>query len=459
MMLLLALLAGCGDSKEDTGIRTETGCPDPVARILAPADGDRVEVGETVALEGETNGIAPVRILWGVDGDVVGLGSSVEWTADAPGERRVTLQVEDACGAVQDTVMLTVVAGPDEDTGGDTGNGGGDTGTADASRIDAWGAPEGVPTSRWADLAVGPDGAVWAAGEGGLVRLDPITGAVRVYGTADGLLSDTPDAVTVASDGTLWVGHVADSVRQGEALSVGADGALSPLRSIDFTESSEIAAVYRLREQPYGDGAGDVWMGTNEGVCVFDADVRVFAEHAHPTHPHGASLGVAFTPEGDVWNGDAYQLSRWRYSNDGDLSPSADLRETIPTWPVLPGEPVSISDLDAEAATVWVGSTLFGVARVDAADALGASAVTLLAGDGWPSSATAVRTDGAGGVWIGAVDGLYRWDGATLTRWTDVSWIPEGGVARLARDPHADVPTLWLATAEGLVRLQGVPPT
>jgi hypothetical protein len=122
-LLPLLLLLACDGSKDDEDVRTETACPDPVARILTPAEGDRYTVGDVVELSGEATGITPVRVMWGVDGDVVGLGTSVDWTADAPGERRLTLQVEDACGAVQTTLKITVVAAEDSggnDSGGDT---------------------------------------------------------------------------------------------------------------------------------------------------------------------------------------------------------------------------------------------------------------------------------------------------------------------------------------------------
>ena len=116
---------------------------------------------------------------------------------------------------------------------------------------------------------------------------------------------------------------------------------------------------------------------------------------------------------------------------------------------------MSIADLDARGAELWVASTLFGVASVAVADTVGASAVTLWSGDGWPSSANAVRLDGADALWIGAVDGLYRWDGAALTRWSAVDWLPADGVQRIAVAP--DDATIWLATSAGLVRIEGVP--
>ena len=113
IVLLSFLLLACDGSKDDEDVQTTTACPDPVSRILSPAEGDRFSVGDVITLSGEATGITPVRVMWGVDGDVVGLGTSVDWTADAPGTRRVTLQVEDACGAVQDTLNITVVAAED----------------------------------------------------------------------------------------------------------------------------------------------------------------------------------------------------------------------------------------------------------------------------------------------------------------------------------------------------------
>ena len=316
-----------------------------------------------------------------------------------------------------------------------------------------FGAAEGIPTAAWSGLSVGPDGAVWAAGDGGLVRLDPTAGTARVYGVADGLYDATPTAVLAAADGTVWIGHAGTVDQQGEQVSVATDGALTLLQVLNHTESSEITSVYRLAEQPYGLGIGDVWMGTNEGLCLYDVDVPRFSEHAHPTHPHGNSSGVGFTDEGDVWNGDAYQLSRWRYSNDGDLSPSADLFETVATWPVSIGEPVSISDLTVDGGSVWLASSLYGVARVDVGGEVGTSTVDLFVE---PATATAVRADGLGNVWIGTSTGLYRWDGATMNVVTG-DWLPADGVQQIAVDTLVDPPAVWLGTSAGLVRVVGIP--
>ncbi|MDP2308182.1 MAG: hypothetical protein Q8P18_19335 [Pseudomonadota bacterium] len=459
-MFASLLLLACAD-KPDTDTTGDTTGGDtagdgvchggPDILLAAPAEGATYAYGEVVTLDGSgTSAIGDVvEFLWAVNGDLVQVGASGTWTADVSGALLLTFQGEDSCGITQEDVYISVGAPDPDDTGTPD-----DTGVVPAeASVTPFGAEAGLPAGTWSALSVGADGIVWAASTAGLVRLDPALGTSRVYGAADGLLSDSPTAVLAHSNGSVWVGHVGTVERQGEQISVSADGTLTVLQPIDYTESSEILAVLRLREQAWGAGAGDVWMGTNEGLCLWDQDVARFAEHAHPTHPHGYSAGVAFSADGDVWNGDAYQLSRWRYSNDGDLSPSADLLETVPTWPVQIEEPLTITDLDIDGDTLWVASSLFGVAQVSVGAEAGGSPVNLYAE---PATARAVRADGLGNVWIGGDSGLYRWDGTLLNVVTG-DWVPADGVQQITVDRSVDPAAVWFGTSAGLVRVIGVP--
>ncbi len=441
---MLLLLVACTDKLVDTGPAGDTASDvclgTPNVTILSPAEGLVATLGASIAFSGEgTSSVGePLAFLWAVDGDVEVVGATGSWTPVAAGEYQVSFQAQDRCGYGQATVRVSVRE-PDPVE----------------PAVDVFGVDLGLPAGGWYGLSVAPGGTIWGANAAGLVHLDPATGGVRVYGLADGLLDDAPHAVLAHSDGTVWVGHVGTEAAQGEQVSVGDDGALTVLRVIDYTESSEILAVHRLDEQRVGPGIGDVWMGTNEGLCLFDADLQVFAEHAHPTHPHGDSAGVAFTADGDVWNGDQHQLSRWRYSNDGNLSPSADLAETIPTWPVELAAPIAITDLSAEGQIVWVVSSLFGVARVAVGAEVGTSTVELL-GAPYPLTATGVRVDGAGNTWIAGDQSLFVANDAGLTR-LEGSWLPVEGVEALAVDLQSDPPVVWVATSAGLVRIVGVP--
>jgi ligand-binding sensor domain-containing protein len=307
-------------------------------------------------------------------------------------------------------------------------------------------------------LSVAPDHSLWAATPVGLLHFDPATSAGRLYTTNDGLLDNSPRSVLAHSDGTIWVGHLGTTSQQGEHFSVAADGTLSLIEPIAFPAGAmEVAYVVRLMEQRYGIGVGDVWMGTNEGLCVWDEDIPAFDDHAHPTHPHGYTRGIAFSPDGDVWNGDEYQLSRWHYSNDGDLSPSGDIAEYWTPWPVEIGiDAIEIYDLDATDWTLWVGAYGYGLARVDVSTDVGMSSTTLY---GEPTDIGAVRATSAGnGVYLGAASGLYVLDTATDAvtdlRGTDPFASP---VYQLARDAAASPEVMWAATPGELSRIRGVP--
>jgi ligand-binding sensor domain-containing protein len=354
--------------------------------------------------------------------------------------------------ATKDTALDTAETGGDRETGesGDTAESG-ETGEETGDETGDSGGPltvttYAVPTAAWSGLSVGSDGAVWGATDLGLVRMLPATGQLDTWTSAHGLTTDSPTAVLAASNGTVWVGHVYDESRQGEQVLVDG-GELFVLQPIDYTATTEITGVYRLREQPYGVGVGDIWMGANEGINLYDEDLNVFEEHAHPTHPHGNTLGVAFTPDGHQWNLDQNQVSRYAYSNDGDLSPSTDLVEFWQAWPVELEASIGGTDADADGWTVWLSSSLYGVARIDVGKETGTSTTTFYAA---PLTANAVRVGPDGTVWVGAADGLYRLEGDNFVL---EPAAPSGAVSQLAAADDG----VWAVIDSTLVLLSGVP--
>ena len=56
------------------------------------------------------------------------------------------------------------------------------------------------------DIALDPNGYLWAASQGGLVKWNTSNGTYKKFTTADGLPANRIDAVFVAKDGTVWVG-------------------------------------------------------------------------------------------------------------------------------------------------------------------------------------------------------------------------------------------------------------
>lgn len=448
MLWSLSLLVwlACTDKAPCSGagcaaVDSAAACGAPAAlevRLSSPAADSVVAEGASFSFAATVESTldpGDLRWSWTWNGAEISTAPAGDWLASPVGTSTLGVTVSGPCGELASTSVAVVVTSPATEG------------------ITRYGAEIGVPEGPWRGLSVAPDGQLWAAGAG-LIRLNPEDHTVQRWGVAEGLLSEAPEAVLAHSDGSIWVGHLGDTTRQGEHVSVNADDSLTLISPIAYTSSMEILAVFRLAEQPYGVGAGDVWMGTNEGLCVWDADLDWFDEHAHPVHPHGYSHGVSFSAEGDVWNGDSNQLSRWRYSNDGSLSSTGDLLEYWTPWEVEPETTVSITDLDQHDGVLWVTSSIFGVVRVEIGEAAGTSVTEVLPSP-WPMVAYAVRVTPDGAVWIGAEDGLYRYDG-TLRRWQG-DWLGVDPVEQLTLDLSTDPATVWVATDAALIRVIGVP--
>jgi ligand-binding sensor domain-containing protein len=328
---------------------------------------------------------------------------------------------------------------PDSDTStSDT-----DGGRTDIPALTHFGDDAGVPDGvAWRDLAVDADGRLIGATSVGLLVFDGVSSVWS--GVSDGLAADDVAAVGVAEDGEAWLGFNQVVGVDGQRLRLDASGRPTGVVSFDITRSGEISEIHRFVEQRIGIGDGDMWMGSNEGLCVFDRDLAVYAEHLHPTHPHLDTLGVAVTLDAQVWNGDQYQLSRWMYDHDGTVSSTGNLVEYGALWDAG-GEPIEIRDLAADGMDVWVASARFGVARVDAF--LGTTEPEFVAPDTLVS-ADAIEVDGDGDVWVGDAWGLLRIDAdRAVMRIPDVT----GNIEQLAMDHEAGV--LWAAGSEGLWRL------
>jgi ligand-binding sensor domain-containing protein len=282
------------------------------------------------------------------------------------------------------------------------------------SQIAATGAPATSPSPFAATLVypgsdareASPDqaGNIWVAAASGAYVI-PINGQAMLNIDTDGGLPD--DDVRCATGGTPGEALVGF----GPQLQSGAD-------QIDLLTLTGPDGGQAISEQPYiFDLTGEIveanhivydsarnqfWIGTNEGVSMLSAAGDPI-EHRHPVHPHGATLGLAVTPGGDVWDGDQFQLSKLNSGPQGDFDATFN--------PVL--QP-------------WVQSE---------------------------QDIAAVIVDGAGLIYAGSLDrGLSRLDPNSLiaTVWSLAAGLPSLSVQSLALDPDG---TVWVATDTGLGRL------
>jgi hypothetical protein len=426
----LAWLAACSERPGEGGL---------LPLILAPSEGEQFLQGESVWLAAEARwgdgSAADPTFTWtsSLSGPLGG-GSELSWTPSLSGEHAVSVVAEQA-GVTGEATVSVWVRQP----------------APNIPSIAVFGPDQGVPDGLvWHDLAVS-GGRLLGATSSGLLVFDGETATLS--GLAEGLAADVVHAVLDDGQGQVWVGY--EGLEDLEAQRLNLDAGVVVEEDVHFDRTGEIHGVHRFAIEPAGQGAGNVWMATNEGMCVYDRELDVYAEHTHPVHPHLDSLGVAFTSDGTHWNGDQHQLSRWTYDFDGALSSTSDLVAYDTLWEVPAETVIGITDLDAAYLTVWVASSAYGVARVDVTDLTSFGTVT------FPvdlPSALAIRVDADGLVWIGAPDGLYVFDPATdALSHPGEAWMPGPAVQQIAIDDRTVPPIAWLATSSGLVRLVGVP--
>lgn len=452
-MMLLAALA-CRDVDTDLPADTEVPVETDVVDTDSPADTDDTSVSDALGvvinspLEGATYEVGadvPLAAIVTRGGEPT--TGAITWTSAALGPiAEGGLATWTAAGDGADVLTATTTFGDE---------------TASASvgitvhvpvpteaEVESFGTEVGLPdplttVSMDADAA----GNVWIATRTGLVRFDGA--AATTWTTADGLGGDAVRSVLAASDGEIWVGYEALTDRQAERLSFAGD-ALTVDSLVFIDKTHEIKSIYRFFEEP---GDGDVWLGTNEGLCLYDRDLDVYLEHRHPTHPHGQSLGVTVTDDGTQWVADAYQVSRWTYLDDGDLYNTGALVGYQVGWPVDVGVRVDNTDASAFGNNVLVTS-LIGVLSVDGSSPTGAGVATVV-GDGVIGASFAVRYDRRGTAWIGAEDGLYELDtDGTITLVSGPDGDVPGPISALTVDDTTDPPTVWAASLHALYRVR-----
>ncbi|MDJ0962049.1 MAG: hypothetical protein QNJ88_15445, partial [Acidimicrobiia bacterium] len=299
------------------------------------------------------------------------------------------------------------------------------------------------------DLALAPDGRLWAATAAGVVMWDLENAAPSVFSEADGLGSPSVSHVAVASDGTVWA--------VGDSWLARYDGSWA---LVDGVDADRLTPVGDLAVGP--DGA--VWVAA-EGTAL----VRVDADGA-TTHPLPEDLGegaewmrsIAVDGSGTVWmsvirSGVLAFDGEWRHHGVLDGLPSVMMGNVA----VAPDE------------TVWVGGDglyggpggdvpAAGIARFD-----GSSWTTFTTADGLLGNDGDVVMGPDGAIWVihtGLPDevaetldvshpsGLSRYDGV---RWVTYPDAPVGrGGAAISADG-----TLWLGSGDGIVGFDGTTAT
>jgi signal transduction histidine kinase/ligand-binding sensor domain-containing protein len=360
----------------------------------------------------------------------------------------------------------------------------------------AWSTEEGLPQSSVHSIVQTPDGYLWIATEGGLVRFDGVSFQTFDRGNQPAFTSE--DVCCLAADGHgLWIG-TADGVlrfQQGqfhrygtpeglassavESIHVTSEGALFVETADGWSQWSQ-TNFKRLQKAPAAvkaDGSGLIAV-PGSSSWKFSSTVvsgRGREWHVGKELPTGRIQTVLVDREGLAWVG----------MNSGLFVLSAE-KSTATAVTLLNGNSVLSLFEDAEG-NHWVGTETSGLHvlrrlafRSEAA--LADQAVTSVAqtkdGSIWVGTRDAglrrVRSDGqeeqipeskltsgvilclapewSGGLWVGTPDGL-NYIGADLSvrRITSADGLPDDYIRALVGDSDGSV---WVGTRQGLAHLQ-----
>ncbi len=290
----------------------------------------------------------------------------------------------------------------------------------------------------WATLVAGADGALWAAGSGGLLRLDPATGDRRVWTIVDDAAFGAVGAVAAAADrdGGVWI----------------AGSAWPALRRFDGERFAEVldapgnvTAIAQMTD-------GTLWVGTTAGLYrrvgetwngIAFASEQTTVSTLLPDASGALWVGWLQypTPPGSGW------LTRW----DGAGWARFDGADATPL-----GSPVQALR-EAPDGSIWAG-TEGGLARWDgsrwatvkqplrsvASIAWGPDGTSwIAAGDGYNGAVSVAHRASGGWVTDGPAQGLpdeSGWMIASVVPTADGIYVGTGaGIHRLAGDRWTDL--------------------
>ena len=359
-----------------------------------------------------------------------------------------------------------------------------------------WSTEEGLPQSSVHSIVQTPDGYLWLATEGGLVRFDGLTfqtfdrsdqpaftsddiccleaessglwigtadgvlrlqqGRFRRYGTAEGLASSAVELIHVTRDGALLV-ETADGWSKwnnagftrlpSAPAELKADGsglvALPKNSSWKFSSAvvSGAGRVWRVgKELPTGriqtvivDREGLAWVGMNSGLFVLSAEKSA----AIPvTLLNGNSVLSLFEDaEGNHWVGT--ETSGLHVLRRLAFRSEAALVDQAVTGVA-----------QTKDGSIWVGTRDAGLRRVHADGVQEQIPVNKLTS----GVILCLAPEWSGGLWVGTPDGLnYIAPDNSVRRITSADGLPDDYIRALVGDSDGSV---WVGTRQGLAHLQ-----
>lgn len=328
------------------------------------------------------------------------------------------------------------------------------------------------------------DGSLWFGREdGGLVRTRG--GATRVFGGAEGLPASRVNHVLEAADGTVWAATHGGGVArlEGEGFRPVGEGLPDP-------------HVWRLAEVPgpggrarllaaCGDGvaelSGDRWApldlgtsldgasansllalgeGTSSELWVGTFGAGLFRIRDGRVTRYGPAEGLGsrlVTALAAVRGADGDPVVWVGTRDEGVFRLAGERFERVPLGPARNEVYALSAGTGADASTLWVGTRLAGLVRVQEEPWVAFDSACGLPADQVFSVLEAEGPGGDPAVWLGTSEGIAVLEGGAVRTFGAGSGLPPGQVHALAAFPGADGrPRVWASLiGRGLWRLDG----
>jgi ligand-binding sensor domain-containing protein/signal transduction histidine kinase len=286
----------------------------------------------------------------------------------------------------------------------------------------AWKNDSGLQAVR--RLAQTPDGYLWLATRGGLVRFDGFRFSTYRAGSVQGLESSIIQDLLVDPDGSLWIATL------GGGISHYQGGAFHSYTIRDGLPSDDVQSLYR-------DTRGVIWVGTRDGKIARLARGRF--ENVSLGIPDDKSInGFVETADQSLWiatfgNG-VFRL------RDGVLT-AFSVRDGLPD--------ARVNGIYRDrSGKVWTAGRK-GLSSWDGRRFVPYSAVNKSV-----DVAIGCREDRDGNLWIAAPSGLYRAQKDTVVKLNHDSGLSTDFASDVFEDRDGN---LWVATRAGLDRLRDGP--
>lgn len=371
----------------------------------------------------------------------------------------------------------------------------------DGIKFKHYGKSDGLPTDTINGIVCDPAGRLWMASTQGLCVFDQ--GQFQTIRRYDDKGSTNFESISLDPTGGLWLGHGSGVLHYENGTFVGIPGTQPKDNAriktlledrkgklwIGFTDGlcrwdNETLTDFRNQEGLWAgkinaiveDHAGNIWLGTNGGgLSRFSGET--FVHHNGDFH-NNLVFAINRQPEGNYWIGTSTGI----FNFDGKTFERLDVQDAFPNGivmdimtdrrgityistfyglfrydgvhfkpvPLLPDNPfpVTISCLQAKNGSIWA-TTKAGVIELRDDQPIDRRSID----ERFRTSGMQSIEDRDGNIWTAtAKNGVQKWDGKRLTRYTTENGLPSNQTLNATLDRNGN---LWFGTYEGLCRWNG----